>query len=179
MGRFILGSVADKVLHQTKTPLLLYRPIQEAYPAMPMTIVILPLDGSPLSEKALPTVRELASALKLRVLLVRVRQTVPTYGTNLGGVEWYEPRMEEEHERMVAEYLTMHQIEMKKAGLEVATQVLAGSPSLAILDLVRDTPSALVVMTTRGRSGTGRAVLGSVADRVARHANAPVLLIRP
>ncbi len=110
------------------------------------------------------------------MLLVRAARTVPVYGGNLG-VDWYDPALDLEEERRAAEYLELHEQRLKKAGLEVSTKVLNGPAADAIIDVVHDTPNALVVMTTRGRSGTARAILGSVADRVVRHANAPVLLI--
>ena len=62
--------------------------------------------------------------------------------------------------------------------LSVVHHLPHGHPAGAILDLIGDTPDSLVVMTTHGRSGIGRWVLGSVADRVVHHSGGPVLLIR-
>jgi len=47
-----------------------------------------------------------------------------------------------------------------------------------VADFARETPHSLVAMTTHGRSGLGRWILGSVADRVIRHSGGPVLVIR-
>ncbi len=58
------------------------------------------------------------------------------------------------------------------------TQVVLGEPAGAILDLAGDSSSTLIAMCTHGRSGLGRWVLGSVTDRVVRHSNGPVLVIR-
>ena len=56
--------------------------------------------------------------------------------------------------------------------------MLHGCPAAAIVNLVRERPDSLVAMTTHGRSGVGRWLLGSVADQVVRYAESPVLIIR-
>lgn len=57
-------------------------------------------------------------------------------------------------------------------------RVLHGHPAVKLVDLARDTSESLIAMTTHGRSGIGRWVLGSVTDRVVRHSGDPVLVIR-
>ncbi|MBF8299009.1 MAG: universal stress protein [Dehalococcoidia bacterium] len=177
VGRFAIGSVADKVLRATRIPLLLYRPKGGTQVAAPPSTVIVPLDGSALAQKALAPARDIAKKLNLRVLLMRARRSVPVYGGSLG-VDWYDPMLDREEERLANDYLQFQERQLEKAGLEVSIRVLEGPAAEAIIGIVRDTPNSLVVMTTRGRSGAARALLGSVADRVVRHANAPVLLIR-
>jgi nucleotide-binding universal stress UspA family protein len=60
----------------------------------------------------------------------------------------------------------------------VGQVVLHGQPAAAIIDLVDNLPGAIVAMTTHGWSGAERWLLGSVAERVVRHAQRPVLLVR-
>ena len=75
------------------------------------------------------------------------------------------------------EYL--HRVGDRLHGEGVATseeQLFHGNPAAAIVDLAHETPDSVVAMTTHGRSGIGRWVLGSVADKVARHSGQPVLL---
>jgi len=60
----------------------------------------------------------------------------------------------------------------------VATHLMHGPPADTIADLAASTPNNLVAMTTHGRSGVGRMVLGSVAERVVRQSGDPVLLVR-
>jgi len=60
----------------------------------------------------------------------------------------------------------------------VEERLLTGSAAGAILDLVRENPDSLVAITTHGRSGVERWVLGSVTDRLVRHSGQPVLVIR-
>lgn len=61
----------------------------------------------------------------------------------------------------------------------VDERVIHGQAANAVLGLVEETADCLVTMTSHGRSGIGRWVLGSVADRLARHSGRPVLVIRP
>lgn len=70
---------------------------------------------------------------------------------------------------------------LQAAGLKnIETVVLEGLPGDCIVAEVQSRKSDVVVMSTHGRSGLGRAVLGSVADHVIRHLdNVPVLLVRP
>ena len=61
----------------------------------------------------------------------------------------------------------------------IETKLIHGNPAGAIVDLVQETSDSLVVMTTHGRSGMDRWVLGSVTDRVVRESGEPVLVIHP
>jgi nucleotide-binding universal stress UspA family protein len=77
-------------------------------------------------------------------------------------------------------YLDEKVRELKENGLtHVSPLVLEGEAAEQIIDLAHRTANSLVVMCSHGRSGVGRWVLGSVAERVARHSVGPVLLIRP
>lgn len=61
----------------------------------------------------------------------------------------------------------------------VETRTVDGFPASVIMEEVGKAGDKLVVMTTHGRSGVGRWVLGSVAHHVVRHSAGPVLLVRP
>jgi nucleotide-binding universal stress UspA family protein len=60
----------------------------------------------------------------------------------------------------------------------VEENLLRGHAAEVIVDLAKETTNCLIVMSSHGRSGIGRWVLGSVSDRVARHSGVPVLIIR-
>jgi nucleotide-binding universal stress UspA family protein len=68
---------------------------------------------------------------------------------------------------------------LEKDGLKVSTQVGTGGAADGIIDYADRMQAELIAMTTHGRSGIARWLMGSVADKVARGANVPVLLIRP
>jgi nucleotide-binding universal stress UspA family protein len=76
-------------------------------------------------------------------------------------------------------YLEKHAEALRQRGLEVASMVAEGFGSDEIIVLARDTPDCLIAMSSHGRSGPGRWLLGSVAENVARHAIRPVLILRP
>ena len=178
LGRFRLGSVVDKVLHEAKEPLLLYRARQWAVSA-PLSAVVVPLDGSALAERALPHVRALAKALHLRVLLTRVQSNVHTYETG-EGIDWYPADFQEQIDADADTYLANQEKRLRADGLtDVSTRLLEGSAASAIVDLVQEIPNCFVAICTRGRTGAAHAVFGSVADRIVDYANAPVLVIKP
>ena len=77
------------------------------------------------------------------------------------------------------EYLKRISEQLSNEGVgESQSYVRQGEAASTILDLADDSPSTLITMCTHGRSGDGRWVLGSVTDRVVRHSNRPVLVIR-
>jgi nucleotide-binding universal stress UspA family protein len=189
IGRWLLGSVTDKVLRATTNPLLMFRAYDPENPpeAVKLQTIIVPLDGSPLAEQALPHAVALAKALKLRVLLVRA---TPSLGEYHRYVEHYPldssstiSRMYEEFSReedaRAMEYL--HQVKEKLNRQRVFSaeeRLLKGHAAEAIVELAQEIPHSLVAMTTHGRSGIGRWLLGSVADRVVRHSRDLVLVVR-
>ena len=69
-------------------------------------------------------------------------------------------------------------LEVEEGSKRVVAVALQGDPASEIIDHTRKTPNSLVAMSTHGRAGIGRWVLGSVAERVVQHSQDPVLLIR-
>ena len=180
IGRWVLGSITDKVLHATTKPLLVVRARQGAPPAgAPLRSVIVPLDGSPLAEQVLPHAAALAEALALRVVLARVSPTTEElYRASgfLGGMyQDIATQVEEEAQHYLREVGARLR---EQRGLSVEERLLRGHPAGAIVELAQETPGTLVAMTTHGRSGIGRWMLGSVTGRVVRHAPCPVLVVR-
>ncbi len=77
------------------------------------------------------------------------------------------------------EYLAQLTGNLQRQGVDSVEQhLLQGDPATSIIDIASETNDRLVAMTTHGRSGLGRWVLGSVAERVVRHSGDPVLLVR-
>ncbi len=184
VGCWFLGSVADKVLHATNNPLLIIRPREEVEVPGAICRIIVPLGESPMAEQALAHVGPIARALGLGVTLVRVTPTVADY-YRFGGYlyEYSTPQGLDTSvlvDAAATEYLKAAAERLRAEGLSsVEERLLHGNAAAAILDLAQESPGAMVAMTTHGRSGIGRWVLGSVADRVVRHAGVPVLIIRP
>ncbi len=180
VNRWVMGSVTDKVLHGVNTPLLIVRSQEGSPPAsIDANNIILPLDGSALSEQVLPHAVSLAKALGASVTLLRT--TNISYYTPMG--EDYPASMYDDLNQEATveaeEYLKhMSQLLSKEGVAESQSYVRQGEAAGAILDLADESPSTLIAMCTHGRSGVGRWVLGSVTDRVVRHSNRPVLVIR-
>jgi nucleotide-binding universal stress UspA family protein len=177
--RWFLGSIADRVLRGSSTPVLLVRPRPDGQAAAPsIDHVILPLDGSSLSEAALPYATFLAQGLQAPMTLVR---TVDVTALSAGDYAMAEvaPELLDLLESDVKEYLAEMAVRVGNTGINVRQACSIRSPAGEIIDRVHTTRHALVVMSTHGRSGLGRTLLGSVTDRVIRSSDAPVLVIRP
>jgi nucleotide-binding universal stress UspA family protein len=176
--RWVLGSVADKILHGSTNHLLLIRANDQAKAGgeAPLRKVIVPLDGSPLAETVLPYVFDIAKKMRLEVVFVRA-YALPTSATD--EYETYSDELISQIEAEAQDYLAEKVRESKAKGLEnVSSVVNIGSGAEEIITLARNTPDNFVTMCTHGRSGIKRWVLGSVTDRVVRHSGDPVLIIR-
>ena len=179
--RWMMGSVTDKVLHATTNPLLIVRAREQAAtpPEVRLVSVIVPLDESPFAEQILPHVVSLAKALRLKVTPVSVTPPVDAYYryAEHTTANWDDVALAVNNQ--AAGYLREVSKKLLSSGVpSVEERLLHGSPATAIIDLARETPDNLVMMTTHGRSGLGRWVLGSVADRVVRNSGDPVLVVR-
>jgi nucleotide-binding universal stress UspA family protein len=181
--RWLLGSVAQKVLHAAINPLLLIRPSEQtrASAEARLRTLILPLDGSHLAEKIFPHVVYLANSLKLEVVLIRT-YTLPTTGyfMAIGISPPAIGEMQAKIKKEVTDYLQAKVEELQAEGIEkVSLVAVEGRGPEEIIDLARRTADTIVAMSTHGRSGIGRWVLGSVTDRVVCYCGDPVLVIRP
>jgi nucleotide-binding universal stress UspA family protein len=183
MNRFLLGSVAEKVLRGTTNPLLLVRAAEAAHLRSTTIIesVIVPLDGSELAESVLPAAVELAKRLDAEVVLFRA-YNIP-YGAYSTGDGFYDPvnldlllaSVKDE----ATEYLARKTDELKRSGLaKVSFTAKEGFSADEIISFSRATPNSMITMGTHGRSGIKRVVLGSVTETVVRHADDPVLVLR-
>lgn len=179
LGRWAYGSTTDKVLHSTVVPLLLRRPRGnggDGHGALQSLVV--PLDESAFSESILPWAEGVAAALRLPVHLIEILpgQLAPTAAFT--GYA-FDPSVRDDAVAQANSYLETVAGRLKKKDIRVTWKALLGHPPSKIIDYAGQTPGRLIVMATHGRSGPGRWVLGSVADRVLRASNQPVLVVRP
>ena len=180
LGRWVYGSNADKLLQTTTIPMLLIRPRSgdaSAQGEMPINTLVVPLDGSELAEESLSYAESLASQTSLKLSLIRV---ITTPAIAYPGTETYayDPRLFTDLENDAAAYLHEKQAQLESKGLEASCMVKGGYPAAHIIDFAEDSDGSLIVMSTHGRSGLGRWIMGSVADRVLRASYRPILLIR-
>ena len=182
INRWLLGSVAEKVLRGATNPLLLVRATEEAKADGGATLksIVVPLDGSELAEGVLAMVAELAKTLKLAVVLFRA-YNIPynAYASAEGYAAIdYEELLAAMREEAVG-YLEKKTEAVKKLGVaNVSNVAKEGFAADEIISLARKSPDNLIAMCTHGRSGVKRWMLGSVTETVVRHSADPVLVLR-
>ena len=139
--------------------------------------ILVPLDGSERAEKAIPTAARIARATGATITLLNAITPSPEYGTALVPATFGEADYELMR-RESAEYLIRAANQPALDGIQVRKDVVFGPAALAILDSIATHHIDLVVMTSHGRTGFTRWVLGSVAQHIARSAVVPVLILK-
>lgn len=146
--------------------------------------VLVPLDGSRLSEKALPVAVEIARKFESELVLLRaVPQTnlQPAVDIQSGAaIEFMADQsraMDRQNLGRARRYLTLKERNLGGQKLRITKRALLGPAAQVILGECRRARVDLVVMTTRGRSGLKRALLGSVTDEIVRSPHVLVLVV--
>ena len=137
--------------------------------------VLIPLDGSPLAEQALPHAIAQARRSQAELILLRVLEPFAhARGLSLGDLK----RIEQQASTWAHEYLECIASDVRQQDVPVQAVIIGGRPHVEIPQYAETNEVDLIVMSTRGQSGLSRWLMGSVADRVVRGANVPVLLVR-
>ena len=148
--------------------------------------IIVPLDGSPFGECALPYGIAIARRTGATLKLVHVHKTympgealesIPNY--QYQRIAEYDSRADETARREESHRLWALADRLSEQGVAATAHVLAGRIPDALSGFAREVPNALIVMATHGHSGFHQHWLGSVADAVVRRSSTPVLLVRP
>lgn len=179
VARWVFGSIAAKVLHGTKTPLLIVRPPTEdkQSDAPDLTKMLVPLDGSELSASVLPFAADLAKSMGASIVLFHaVFEPVMTYP---GAEAVFDAGALKGMDAGAHEYLAAVALDLDAKGVKTNRAVAIGNAMDGIVWAAGRESAGLIVMSTHGRSGIGRMVLGSVADAVVRRSALPVILVRP
>jgi nucleotide-binding universal stress UspA family protein len=182
LNRWLLGSVAEKVLRATTNPLLLVRADHKGPSNKEASLesIIAPLDGSELAETVLPTVAKIAKKLGIEVFLIRAYSN--PYSPFISGGGHYAVNADElikDTRDQARNYLEKKLAELRKRGVEQISYLLQeGVAADEILSVADHTPEGLIVMCSHGRSGVKRWALGSVTETVVRHSSGPVLVMR-
>ena len=164
--RFALGSVSEKVLRQAHCPLLIVR--ERVIRLREIKRVLVPLDGSELSQKAIPYAAEICAATGASLVLSRINEAA---GFELGLLS------QEEEGEALSRFLS-EVAESVHDSIAVETIHGFGSASRTLLGQIVDQDIDLVAMASHGRSGFNRWVCGSVTENVVRGSTAAVLVIR-
>ncbi len=138
--------------------------------------ILVPLDGSGVSEAILEYVVNIANGCRApQVILLRVRELLDKDVKQI-----LDPHiakdLEEAYQKEAEKYLEKIAGKLAKQGVKAVTEVLAGNPAEKIIEYARSKAIDLIVMSTHGRSGVSRLVFGSVADKVIRQSEVPVLI---
>jgi len=165
VSRFFLGSVADELIRHVETPVLLVRPQEPPPDLLPESVadnVLIPLDGSPLAEQVLGPAADLARLLQARCTLFRVVEPNGKSGR---------PGEAEGYLRGIADRLRGQELAVD------ARVVVAPRAADAISE--EAARAGLIALSTHGRGGVRRLLLGSAADKVIRGTSLPILVYRP
>jgi nucleotide-binding universal stress UspA family protein len=170
--RVLLGSVTEKVVRHAPCSVLAVRGRSDA---TSFAHVLCPIDFSDSSRHAVERAAQLAAPTGAGITLLHVVELPVTYTGEPFGVDFLQ-----DIESGSAHLLEQWAADLKsKVAVPVATEVRVGSPGMQTLDFLDHDPTFdLVVVGSHGRTGLGRALLGSVAEKVVRHAACPVLVAR-
>ena len=181
--RWLLGNVADKVARAAEQPVMLIRakgtrPVSHG--ERMLKNVLVPLDGSKGSEAVIPYIRELASKLKMEVVLLHV--VAPVYfDYRIPGDIINQPYDADQMLEMVKKvegYLATVGAELKDKGIRIKSRVEVGAPAEEIIRIAEEMQAGVVAMSTSGHSGVDRWTLGSTTYKVLHTGDIPVLLVR-
>ncbi|MFC1967118.1 universal stress protein [Chloroflexota bacterium] len=164
ISRWALGSVADKVVRTSiRQPLLLIRANETSPPANGRGILhkaLIPLDGSVASETVLPYISGLVAKFKMEITLLQVVSP------------------DEPDDLDAGDYLANTCRLLREDGITAEHVIKEGSAADEIIKLADELSVNMVAMSTHGRSGISRWMLGSVAQKVLLGGNKPLLLLR-
>jgi len=144
--------------------------------------ILVPLDGTPQAEQALPVARRLARATDGTIILLQVVGIPADYSTYSYGAQIAQTPMlaedvlEAEQSRAEA-YMAEVQQSAQLAGMKTETRVTIGTAAATIQDIASEDHCDIIVMSSHGDTGFKRWVLGSVAQKVSRHSPVPVLVL--
>jgi nucleotide-binding universal stress UspA family protein len=175
-AHLLLGSVAEKIVRLANCPVLVVK--KKARRKGPVLVAV---DDSPMAARVAGAAAAIAERLGARLQVVHAipgTETMPEpFMAGLGMRTWRE--IAEISRRRAAEEVGRV---LRKAKAKVGPKdvwIREGRPQDVVVDAVRKVRPMLVVAGTHGRRGLSRVFLGSVAEAIVRHADAPVLVVRP
>jgi nucleotide-binding universal stress UspA family protein len=173
--RWMLGSVTERVLQDAPCPVLVSRgdgPIRK---------ILIPLDGSELSERAIAPGHECARRLGADVVLLHAVERADgatggqaaTFAVQPGG-----DKLSASSTR-VEDFLREAAAGIAASGVSVQTEIITGAPASCIVDFAAQNHVDLIVMSTHGRKGLQRWRYGSVTEKVLHSAPCSLMIVRP
>lgn len=175
-----LGATAQRVMEKTPASVLLVPGASVGHFDGRYRRIFLPLDGSCRAESVLPIAMRIARVHDAELLLVHV---VPQAGLTIGTRSETDDicaRIAERNERDARDYLDDLQTKLWKSRLPARTMIVAQGDARPVLRrLAIEQHADLIILSSHGRNGMADVPYGSVAEYLATHAPAPVLVVRP
>ncbi|MDQ6601706.1 MAG: universal stress protein [Chloroflexota bacterium] len=183
LGRWLFGSIAQKVIAVGIAPVLMVLPTAGTEPRPPMLKqILLPLDGTPDAETALPLAADLARAMGGAMHLILVVPTVGSLSGAMSSIARFSPKVTAELLESAGSdaivYLDTLASRLRAQGVAVETSIARDDPATALLNEAKRIRADLIVMATHGRAGMGGAWAGSVSNKILARSPGPFLLIR-
>jgi nucleotide-binding universal stress UspA family protein len=189
IARWMMGSITEKIARSSALPLLIVRSFRsgtqgdlESIPPVeiPFRRILVPVDGSPSSMSVIGPAEKLAQLYNSEILVLHVRPVAFSPSPVLPGMDAGQflpplPLRASSDDEVTAKAAER----FEQAGLRVARLTVEGDAASEIFDLAREHKADLVALATHGHSGTGRWVLGTVAERILHTLALPILLVRP
>jgi nucleotide-binding universal stress UspA family protein len=172
MKHLFLGSIAEKIVRLSPTPVLT---VHKCVESCPLENILVPVDFSQYSREALESAHEIAQKVGAKITIIHVIERViyPAFYP-----EGYYPIMDFEptlHKQVLENIDTFFKQIPKLTAGKVVT---AGRPSDEIKNYAENNDMDLIIMATRGLSGLQHLIVGSTAERVVRASSIPVLTVR-
>jgi len=175
--RLLLGSVAERVVRYCDCPVLVLRheegePLPHATDWLPRKNVLAPIDFSPSTPMALETAIQLVDSRTDIDAITVIPPLDHIYGGMMGRGTQKDDNRLSKRQQYIERYLGEHGFDIVRA------HALLGDPGTTIVNYAKEHGADLVVIPSHGYHGVDRLVLGSTAERVLRHAECPVLILR-
>jgi nucleotide-binding universal stress UspA family protein len=173
---WLTGGVSRKLVRRTAVPVLLVQPPEQDAMMLPeFGRILVALDGSIFSERALPYARALANAFGSELVLVSVPQ-VPEV-TNYRSAADLVESLRAKADKNMRKFLEAVARSLRDEGLPVRTIVTGSIPARTIVSVGEEEEADLIIITTQGRGGMDLLFIGSVAERVVQQTQSPVMIV--
>lgn len=181
LRRWWLGSVFEKVVSQCAVPVLVIhgKHAKEIEREKRVTFkrILTPLDGSETGEAALHNAEAIALTTGASLVLLHVIPEPHAIEAKLLGSEF--GKFVKAMHDSGGKYLDKVKHRLEEKGIDVSIEIISGDPAQQIITVAEKEKIDLIAMSTHGRSGIARFVMGSVADKILHASRLPMWLVRP
>jgi nucleotide-binding universal stress UspA family protein len=175
LGRWLTGSVANRIIQLISYPTLVIRPVETAKVIAPTyEKILVTLDGSEFAERVLPYAKA-SAPFGSELILLSVPQIPEAQA--FGAVVEEIQELRQEAERKSKAYLESVATALKEEGISARFIVTGSRPAETIISVMEAENVDLLMMSTHGRGGLDRLLVGSVAERIIQNTSRPVFLL--